>query len=128
MTHTYKKELHTMAKFKDFGTGTTDIANAEPISFKLYGEEFICLPKIQGKVLLDFIQRANSEDASENSKIIQILFDKVLTAESYLRFDALLEDKTRIVTIETLSEIVGWLISEYSARPEEQPEVSPAGQ
>lgn len=117
-----------MAKFKDFGTGLTDIENAEPISFKLYDEEFFCLPKIQGKVLLDFIQRANSEDSTENAKIIQILFDKVLTAESFLRFDALLEDKNRIVTIETLSEIVGWLISEYSARPEEQPEVSPAGQ
>lgn len=117
-----------MAKFKDFGTGPTDIANAEPISFKLYDEEFFCLPKIQGKVLLDFIQRANSDDAVENAVIVQTLFAKVLKAESYVRFDALLDDKDRIVTIETLSEIVGWLISEYSARPEEQPEVSPAGQ
>lgn len=117
-----------MAKFKDFGTGSTDIANAEPISFKLYDEEFFCLPKIQGKVLLDFIQLANSEDSTDNARIIQILFERVLTVESFIRFDALLEDKERIVTIETLSEIVGWLISEYSARPEEQPEVLPAGQ
>ncbi len=128
MTHTYKKELRTMAKFKDFGTGSTDIANAEPISFKLYDEEFFCLPKIQGKVLLDFIQMANSENTTDNARIIQIMFERVLTIESFVRFDALLEDKERIVTIETLSEIVGWLISEYSDRPEEQPEVSPAGQ
>jgi hypothetical protein len=116
-----------MAKFKDFGTGPTDIENAEPISFKLYEEEFFCLPKIQGKVLLDFIQRANSEDPTENALIIQTLFAKVLKAESFVRFDALLEDQDRIVTIETLSEIVGWLIEGYSARPEEQPEVLPAG-
>ena len=117
-----------MAKFKDFGTGTTDIENAEPISFKLYDEEFFCLPKIQGKVLLDFIQRANSEDVVENALIVQTLFAKVLKAESFVRFDALLEDQDRIVTIETLSEIVGWLIEEYSGRPNQEPEVSQAGQ
>jgi hypothetical protein len=42
--------------------------------------------------------------------------------ESYLRFEDLLQDKEKIVSVETLSEIVAWLIEEYGNRPEEQPE------
>lgn len=117
-----------MARFKDFGAGKTDINGAEPLSFKLFDEEFFCLPKIQGKVLLDFIQQANSESAVDNARIIQTFFGKVLKTDSYIKFDALLDDKERIVTVETLSEIVGWLVEEYSDRPEEQPEDSQTGQ
>jgi hypothetical protein len=117
-----------MARFKDFGTGKTDITNAQPLSFKLYDEEFYCLPRIQGKVLLEFVQSANSANAVDNARIIQTFFEKVLKTDSYLKFDALLDDKERIVTVETLSDIVGWLIEEYSDRPEAQPEDSPTGQ
>jgi hypothetical protein len=45
-----------------------------------------------------------------------------LPAESYARFDALLEDEKKIVSVETLGEIIGWLIEEYSDRPNPQPE------
>jgi len=117
-----------MARFKDFGSATAGLEKAEPLSFKIYDEEFYCLPVLQGKVLLDFIQSANSEDTAENAKIIQTFFSKVLKTDSYQKFDALLDDKERIVTVETLSEIVGWLIGEYSNRPEEQPEALPTGQ
>jgi hypothetical protein len=117
-----------MARFKDFGSGNTDMENIEPLSFKLHGEEFFCIPNIQGKVLLDFIQSASSADVVENARTIQTFFSKVLKTESFLKFDALLDDKEKIVTVEDLSEIVGWLVGEYSDRPEEQPEVLPPGQ
>lgn len=114
-------------RFKDFGAGKQD-ETATPLSFKLYDETFECLPRIQGKTLLEFVEKANSDDTGENAKVVRMFFGKVLTDSSYERFDALLEDKNRIVTVETLSEIVGWLMEEYSSRPNQQPEDSQAGQ
>jgi hypothetical protein len=43
-----------MPRFKDFGSGA-ELAPVEPLSFKLHGEEFKCLPRLQGKVFLEFI-------------------------------------------------------------------------
>ena len=116
-----------MAKFKDFGVGKT-VGDKEPVSFKLHEEEFYGVKHIQGKVLLDLIAKSGSEDAAVSAQIMSDFFAHVLTDESFKRFDTLLHDKEKIVHVETLSEIVGWLISEYSDRPEEQPENSSTGQ
>lgn len=124
----YIERVTNMAeRFKDFGAGS-DTAEVPPLSFKLFNETFECLPRIQGKTLLEFVEKANSEDTGENAKVVRSFFGKVMLDESYERFDALLEDKNRIVTVETLSEIVGWLMEEYSSRPNQQPEDSQAGQ
>lgn len=112
-----------MAKFKDFGVGK-EIGEKEPVSFKLYDEEFFGVKQIQGKVLLDLIAKSNSEDSAVSAQIISGFFEHVLTDESFKRFETLLTSKEKVVAVETLSEIVGWLIGEYSDRPEEQPENS----
>jgi hypothetical protein len=116
-----------MAKFKDFGAGKP-LEEKEPVSFKLHEEEFFGVKQIQGKVLLDLIAKSNSEDAAVSAQIMSDFFKYVLTDESYTRFETLLHDKEKIVAVETLGEITAWLISEYSDRPEEQPENSSAGQ
>ena len=116
-----------MAKFKDFGVGKTQ-EEREPVSFKLHEEEFFGVKQIQGKVLLDLIAKSSSEDPAVSAQIMSDFFSYVLTDESFKRFDSLLHDKEKIVAVETLGEITGWLISEYSERPEEQPENSSAGQ
>lgn len=116
-----------MAKFKDFGVGKA-VGEREPISFKLHEEEFYGVKQIQGKVLLDLIAKSGSEDASVSAQIMSDFFSHVLTDESFKRFDTLIHDKEKIVHVETLSEIVGWLIGEYSDRPEERPENSSTGQ
>lgn len=108
-----------MARFKDFGS--TDANDGEPITFKLNGEEFTCIPEIQGKVLLDLVKQSSSEDPVQQAGIITEFFDKVLTDESLARFTLLLEDKKKIVRVETLAEITGWLVEEYTDRPEKQP-------
>ena len=108
-----------MSRFKDFG-GSANGAKAEPIAFKLWDEEFHCLPEIQGKVLLDMVADSSSEDVSKSSAIATKFFDTVLTDESKVRFDALLINKEKIVTVETLGEIVGWLVEQYSNRPTER--------
>lgn len=111
-----------MAKFKDFGAGAA-VEPGEVISFKLHEEEFFCVPQIQGRVMLTLVKNSSSEDPIVAAGTIDTFFTQVLTDESLERFNELTTDKNRIVTTETLGEIVGWLLEEYSGRPEEQPEV-----
>lgn len=110
------------SRYKDFGSGGE--VNTEPLVFKLHNEEFTAIPTIQGKVLMDLVARSQSEDSLEAMKVISTFFDSVLVDESLERFNSLLEDKERIVTMETLGEIITWLIEEYSGRPNQQPEES----
>ena len=112
-----------MTRFKDFGAGSDTVA-AEPLSFKLYGETFECLPKVQGKLLLDLVSETSDDDPAKQVGIIGKFFDRVLTDESMVRFNLLLNDKEKIVSVETLAEITSWLMEEYTGRPEGQPEVS----
>lgn len=117
-----------MSRFKDFGAGKDSDESVEPLSFKLYGEEFHCVPRMQGKVMLGIVEDSASDDPAASARTISTYFKKVLKDESFERFDALLEDKDRVVSVETLSEIVAWLLETYSNRPEAQPEASSTGQ
>jgi hypothetical protein len=109
-----------MTRFKDFGSGKK--TDAEPLSFKLHGDTFECLPQIQGKLLLDLVADSSGEDPAKSAAVIDLFFSQVMTDDSYVKFNALLKDKNKIVSVETLAAIVGWLVEEYSDRPEEQPE------
>lgn len=107
-------------RFKDFGSGSE--SEKQPLSFKIHGEEFSCIPELQGKILLDLVRKSQSKDPLVAAAVVDEFFDKVLVEDSLSRFNDLLQDKHRIVSVETLSEIVAWLIEAYSGRPEEQPE------
>ena len=110
-----------MPRFKDFGTGKEQ-GSREPVSFMLHEEEFHCVTNIQGKVLLEIVAKSSSDDSAESARVMSEFFENILTDESYKRFDKLVHDKEKFVHVETLSEIVGWLIGQYTDRPEEQPE------
>lgn len=112
-----------MAKFKDFGVGKQPEIK-ETISFKIHGEEFFCVPQMQGRVMLSLVKDSASDNLVVAADTIEKFFAQVLTDESLERFNALTLDKDRIVTTETLGEIVGWLLEEYAGRPETQPEAS----
>jgi len=109
-------------RFKDFGSGNT--ANEEPLTFALHGEQFECYPAVPGKVLLSLVANTNEDDGAAMAKTIDSFFGIVLLPESYERFDKLAQDPKRIVTVETLGEIVAWLVEEYSGRPQSGPEDS----
>lgn len=111
-----------MTRYKDFGSGSA--TEQKPLSFKLHGETFNCVPQVQGKLLLDLVADSSSDDVAKSAGIITKFFEYVLKDESNVRFDALINDKDKIVTVDTLAEITGWLVSEYTNRPEEQPEAS----
>jgi hypothetical protein len=113
-------------KYRDFG-GFLE-SSKEPISFKLYDEEFHCKGALQGKVLLDMVAISNSEDPAQNAALIDSFFGKVVLPESYERFQKLLQDEEKIVTIDTLGEITSWLVEQYSSRPTTGPEPSLSGQ
>lgn len=110
-----------MSRFKDFGTGTAKKEN-KPLVFRLYDEDFQAIAQIPGVVMLDMARDAGSEDSAVSAGVILDFFEKVLTKDSWTRFNVLAKDPERIVTLETLGEIVGWLMEEYSDRPESQPE------
>jgi hypothetical protein len=109
-------------RFKDFGSGKN--VEAAPLSFKIHGEEFHCVTQVQGKLMLDLVAESGSEDPVKSAGIVNKFFKQVLKDESWTRFESLLEDKERIVTVETLAEITAWLVEEYTGRPTSGPEVS----
>jgi hypothetical protein len=113
-------------RFKDFGDG--GLVLAEPISFKLHGQDFNCKPAIQGKVLLDMVTTAASDDQGAATAVIMNFFGATLTPESKVAFDALLATEDKIVTVEVLGEITAWLVEQYSGRPQLGPEHSASGQ
>jgi hypothetical protein len=115
----------TTPRFKDFGSGGS---RTEPITFKIHGEDFECYPEIQGKYLMQIMADSTSADPAAQTELVFDFFARVMKPESHERFNALLEDKERIVHVDTLTEIVTWLMEEYSDRPEEQPEDSSTGQ
>src|SRR5210317_1760581 len=99
-------------KFKDFGS--SNVEELDEVKFKLYGEEFICRKAVQGKVLLEVAGSFDGENASNANDVIEKFFKAVLETESYERLDALLHDPERIVPVEDLGEITGWLVEQYS--------------
>jgi hypothetical protein len=121
----YNKE-QKMARFKDFGSDNLD--EVEPLSFKLQEEDFFCIKQVQGKVLMEIVSMSQDSGATVSVELIEKFFSSVLVDESYERFEALLHDKDRIVTVETLGEITGWLIEQYTSRPTQRPEDSSSGQ
>jgi hypothetical protein len=118
------RAMTTTTRFKDFGAAPEEDATTEPLSFALYGETFNCLPNIQGKLLLDLVADSSSEDAGKTAAIVLKFFRQVLDEESYARFEILVDSKDKNVSVNKLSEIIGWLMQEYTNRPEGQPEAS----
>lgn len=112
-------------RFRDFGSGSKI---TEPLSFKLYDEEFHCKPALQGKVLLDMVSTANSTDTAVAADLIETFFANALVPESLERFKKLLEDPEKIVTVDILGEITSWLVEQYSGRPTSGPQESASGQ
>jgi hypothetical protein len=99
-----------------------NVDDAEPLTFDLGGEEFTCHPEVQGKLILDIIRSAADEkDPDQRGMMMAVgvldFFKKVMDASEYERFEKLMEDPKRIVPMDTLSEIMSWLIEEYTDRP-----------
>ncbi len=105
---------------KDFGGATETAKDAEPITFTLHDEVFTAVSEIQGSVLIDLV--AKTQDAKNPAKAataIPEFFEAVLLDESWERFNALIHSKDKIVRLEKLGDISGWLVEQFADRPEE---------
>lgn len=105
-------------KFKDFGS--SNVEELDEVKFKLYNEEFHCRRAIQGKVLLEVAGSFDGDNVTNANDVIEQFFEAVLEPESRKKFYALLHDPDKIVTVEELGEITGWLVEQYSGRPTQE--------
>jgi hypothetical protein len=71
---------------------------------------------------------SSGENAGDAALAINRFFAKALKEESYERFQKLLDDPDKIVSVESLAEISGWLVEQYASRPMPGPEQSVTGQ
>lgn len=97
---------------------------------------FHCRPTVPLQLILDFADMSVKNDDEEGSatgiaamNMVSHLFETAIVPEEYPEFKALLDDPDVGITVETYSEIAGWLASEYTARPTGQnsENSSPAG-
>jgi hypothetical protein len=109
-----------MTRTKDFGKGK-NLDDFEPLEFTLAGETFQCRPALQGKFMLDMAANTGSDDPSSGAKAINGFFSRALLDGEYERFETLLNQSDVIITTDTLSEIVSWLVEEYAGRPTTPP-------
>lgn len=103
------------SRFKDFGSESG--ASTEPLSFMIHGETFECYPAMQGKKLLSLVATTEGGDTAAVVASINSFFETTLKPESYTRFDLLMDDPERIVSVEALGDITAWLVEEYTNRP-----------
>jgi hypothetical protein len=113
-------------RHKDF-SGGTKIEDFEPLTFTLNGQKFECVPAIQGSVLLEFVAAADGESGGAAANALYKFFRDTMTREEYERFDLMLKDPEVIIDMETIGEIAGWLVEEYTARPTRRPVSSVGG-
>jgi hypothetical protein len=106
----------TTARFKDFGK-TTAIEEYPPLGFSLNGEEFSCRPALPGTALLDFVRRADSDSGGTAAEAIVEFLEESLEGDDRDRFSAMIRDPDQIVDVETLGEIAGWIVEQYTSRP-----------
>ena len=99
---------------KDFGSPEVP---TKKVDFKLFEQKFECKPAVQGTTLLEYSVKFGSTDDAVVNQAFLDFFKTALTEESYKDMKALWDDDEKIVPIETLGDIMGYLIEEYTDRP-----------
>ena len=107
--------MATAGRFKDFGTAVA-IEDFPPLGFKLNDEEFTCKAALPGAVLLDMVRRLDSESGAAAQAVLDFI-SYALEDNDLERFQTLLADPDKIVQMEMLGTIVGWLVEQYTTRP-----------
>lgn len=112
--------MATTKRHRSFGKKTTK--KLEPITFDVFDESFEAYPQLQGIVILEYVAAiAESDESNGAEAAVMILdfFEKALVPESYERFLKLTHDPDTIVEADELTEIVSWLMEQYTDRPTE---------
>jgi hypothetical protein len=115
-----------MARHRDFGSPV--LSSDEPLTFTLYGEVFRCQPALQGRVLIEFIAQSSADDPASGARAVLQFFNAAIVDADHDRFKTMTESSEHIVTMDTLTEIMDWLVEQYTGRPTEQPSPSQPGE
>ncbi len=113
-------------RHKDFGAPKT-MADFEPVTFALAGEEFTCHSAVQGSVLLRFIADADSNDGGRAAQAMRWFFTQVMSEDEVKRFYELIDGDDFVIDMQALAEITSWLVETYSSRPTEPSKPSQGG-
>lgn len=106
-------------KIKSFIAETAK-APAEPIIFELVeGETFEAYGDVSGATTLEFIAATSSENSGDQARGLLAYLKASMDEENFKRFDAIIKSPDHKISIETLSNIVAFLIEERSSRPTE---------
>lgn len=108
---------------RSFATPAADpeapVVEVAPLGFDLAGESFEVLPEAPGIILLEFIEATTSDEKGANASALTKFLRSVMTAEEWARLDDTLHDPKNMIDIKTISEIVAFVIEEYTSRPTE---------
>ena len=102
-------------RIRDFGDPTdNEEEESEPVYFKLAGQEFECYSEIGGYTLLELTSKLTNDDEAVDGLLS--FFKAVLVEESFIRFEKLAKDPKKKIRIETLSDIISYVMEEYTDR------------
>lgn len=104
-------------KIKSFSRKET--TPVEPIPFEIEGEEFEAYGQVPGAVLMDFIAESTQDDGGATARAIMGYLKSSMNAENYKRFDKLTRDPEKVIELQTLADIVAYLVEERTSRPTE---------
>lgn len=116
----------TKRQFRTFATREAKPQDQSEVGFTLGKTTYICKPDIQGAVILDFIAAAEDGATGAAAKILPF-FEEVLPEEAHVEFLKQVKGDKEIVDLEPLSDIVGYVIEQYTDRPTKASEKSDAG-
>lgn len=121
-----KMTSSTNNRHRSFGSHNKK-ATKKPVTFDLlgYNEEtdkeytatFTARPSVPGMTVLSFAAAGAGENSSGSIAAVYGFFEKALEEEEYDRFVKFVEDPAYDVDLDTLVEIIGFLVEEYASRP-----------
>lgn len=112
----------TTKRHRTFGSRNKKASKA-PVTFDIEGvdtedneyvEAFTARPTIPGIAIMEFADKGAS---GAGMGAMLELYEAAMEEEEYKRFDKFVHDPKNIVELETLTELAGYLVEEYTSRP-----------
>jgi hypothetical protein len=107
-------------RFKDFGDALR-ASSLPPLYFDLCGKRFHCVPAMQSRKLMKFVKRAEGSEGASAGEVIHDFMDSCIVADDQDAWSALMDSDEFIIDVQLISDIVTWLITQYSSRPTQPP-------
>lgn len=105
-----------MARTKSFSTHTG--TPAEPVELVINDKTFHCQETMPGQTMLDFLAGTSSEDPASMAGAVEKIFEEAIVPEEYEEWSTYIRARENNVSLDKLSEMAGWLVEEYSGRPQ----------